>query len=94
MGEGYNIGFAELYSEIKQLAATLSEYTNRQDLATMSQDHKLTETIKDLEELRSRVETEKEQREDMKRRYQMALLTSFVFPIVLMVGAFILSKGG
>lgn len=94
MGEGYNIGFPELYGEVRQLADKLAEYMSRRDLAASSQEHRLVEAIKDLEELRARIDTEKLQRENLRRQYQMAMLTSVIFPIVVMVvGGFFISKG-
>lgn len=95
VAEGYNIGFPELYGEVRQLADKLAEYMSRHDLASNSQEHRLSEAIKDLEDMRTRMETEKLQRENLKRQYQMAMLTSFIFPIVVMVvGGLLISKGG
>ena len=95
MGEGYNIGFPELYGEVRQLSDKLAEYMSRRDLAANSQEHRLAEAINDLEEVRTRMDAERLQRENLRRQYQMAMLTSFAFPILVMVvGGFLISKGG
>jgi hypothetical protein len=95
MAEGYNIGFPELYGELRQVSDKLADYMSRHDLASMSQEHRLTEAIRDLEEMQNQVKTEKIQREALRKQYQMAMLTSFIFPILVMVvGGLVISKGG
>lgn len=92
--QGYSIGFPELYVEVRQLGEKLTEYMNRQNVISAGQDHRINELVKDLEDMRSRLETEKEQRAGLAKQFWFSLLSSLVLPVVVMVvGGLIIAKG-
>lgn len=79
----HQIGMTELYQEIRSLGDRLTEYINRQDVTSSTQNHRITELEKDFAELKSRHEAEEVRRSNTNFQIKMAFLTAFVFPIVV-----------
>ncbi len=92
---GYTIGIAELYNEIRQLSEKMTEYIGRHSVVSATQEHKIAELSRDLEEFRGKLETEKTQRDALGKQFWFSLLSSLILPIIVMVvGGMIIAKGG
>ena len=88
------IGIPELYQEMRSLGDKLVDYINRQDIQSTSQNHQIDELRRDLDELKLKLEGEQIRRATATRQAWMATLSSFLFPIlVIVVSAWITTKG-
>lgn len=90
----HQIGMTELYQELRSLGDKLSEYMNRQDVESNTLGHRVAELEKDLTELKHAQEAEKVRRSTTSFQVKMAIVTSFVFPIlVAVIVALLMTKG-
>lgn len=89
----HSIGMTELYTEIRSLSDKLSEYVNRQDVQTTSHGHEIVELKKDLTDLTARFEAEQLRRANTARQAFWAIMTALVFPILVMVLGYYITKG-
>ena len=93
--EKHVIGIPELYQEMRSLGDKLTDYINRQDVASNTAAHQIDELRRDLDDLQVRFESEQVRRANTTRQAWMATLTSLVFPVVVaVVVAILMSKNG
>lgn len=89
----HQIGMTELYQELRSLGDKLSEYMNRQDVESNTLGHRVAELEKDLTELKHGQEAEKVQRSAASFQIKMAIATSLVFPILVLIVGLLIAKG-
>lgn len=90
----HQIGMTELYQELRSLGDKLSDYMGRQDVESNSLSHRVAELEKDLAEVRSKHEAEEVRRSNTSLQIKLAIASSFIFPILVMVvGALLMTKG-
>lgn len=89
----HQIGMTELYQELRSLGDKLSEYMNRQDVESSTLGHRVAELEKDLTEMKSKHETEEVRRANISFQIKLAVATSFVLPILVMVVGLLIAKG-
>lgn len=89
---GYTIGIRELYEEIRGLGDKLTAYMAHQDVRLNSIEHRLAENERSLEEVKEASKEEKRDRRTTNRQFVLALVSSFVLPLVVSVIVYFLTK--